>query len=163
MTPTSGAAGTPIELKVTGLGWRTMESTWVVNWDNQELGFISAADTRGSAIARFRATGPAGDHIVQLDTGWQGQGYLNYQQSPGGALPRPKFTFQTMPGAAGAAAYVEPYRPQPIPKSDSASAAARVMLTPTQGPVGTRVALKGEGLPSGEPLRLVWETAVGSR
>jgi len=34
LTPTSGPAGTPIELKVTGLGWRTMESTWVVNWDN---------------------------------------------------------------------------------------------------------------------------------
>jgi hypothetical protein len=63
-TPTSGPVGTPIELKVTGLGWRTMESTWVVNWDNQELGFVSAASTRGSSVARFRATGPAGDHIV---------------------------------------------------------------------------------------------------
>ena len=54
LTPTSGPVGTPIELKVTGLGWRTMESTWVVNWDNQELGFVSAAGTRGSAVARFR-------------------------------------------------------------------------------------------------------------
>lgn len=163
MTPSSGAVGTPIELKVTGLGWRTMESTWVVNWDNQELGFISAAETRGSAIARFRATGPAGDHIVKLYTGWQGQGYLNYEQSPVAALPRPQFTFRTMPGAPGPSAYVEPYQPQPIPKSDSSTAGARVTLTPSQGPVGTRVALKGEGLPLGAPLRLVWETAVGSR
>ena len=74
LTPTSGPVGTPIELKVTGLGWRTMESTWVVNWDNQELGFVSAAGTRGSAVARFRATGPAGDHVVKLYTGWQGSG-----------------------------------------------------------------------------------------
>jgi len=59
-----------------------MESTWVLNWDNQELGFVSAAGTRGSAVARFRATGPAGDHIVKLYTGWQGLGYLNYEQSP---------------------------------------------------------------------------------
>jgi hypothetical protein len=64
LTPTTGPVGTPIELKVTGLGWRTMESTWVVNWDNRELGFVSAAGTRGSAVARFRATGPSGDHIV---------------------------------------------------------------------------------------------------
>ena len=77
LTPTSGPVGTSIELKVTGLGWRTMESTWVVNWDNRELGFVSAAATRGSAVARFRATGPARDHIVKLYTGWQGMGYLN--------------------------------------------------------------------------------------
>jgi len=53
LTPPSGPVGTPIELKVTGLGWRTMESTWVVNWDNQELGFVSAAGTRGSAVPGF--------------------------------------------------------------------------------------------------------------
>ena len=99
LTPTSGPVGTPIELKVTGLGWRTMESTWVVNWDNHELGFVSAAGTRGSAVARFRATGPSGDHIVKLYTGWQGQGYLNYEQSPVAALPRPEFTFRTTSGA----------------------------------------------------------------
>src|SRR5438552_14653353 len=82
MTPSSGPVGTPIELKVTGLGWRTMESTWVVNWDNQELGFVTAAGTHGSAVARFRAAGPPGEHAVKLYTGWQGQAYLNYQQSP---------------------------------------------------------------------------------
>ena len=60
MTPASGPIGTPIELKVKGLGWRTMESTWVVNWDNKLIGFVSAAGTKGSASARFRAAGPAG-------------------------------------------------------------------------------------------------------
>jgi hypothetical protein len=161
LSPESGPVGTPIELKVTGLGWRTMESTWVVNWDNQELGFVSAAGTRGSAVARFRATGPAGDHIVKLYTGWQGLGYLNYEQSPVAALPRPQFTFRTTPGVAGEAAYAEPYQPQPIPTVESSG--ARLALTPTQGPVGTRAVLKGEGLPAGAPLRLVWETSVGSR
>ena len=38
MTPSSGPVGTPIELKVKGLGWRTMESTWVANWDNNAIG-----------------------------------------------------------------------------------------------------------------------------
>ena len=32
MSPKEGPVGTTIELRVKGLGWRTMESTWVVNW-----------------------------------------------------------------------------------------------------------------------------------
>jgi hypothetical protein len=163
MSPESGPIGTPIELKVTGLGWRTMESTWVVNWDNQEVGFVTAAATRGSAVARFRATGPAGDHFVKLYTGWQGLGYLNYEQSPVAALPRPQFTFRTTPGVVRDVAYAEQYQPQPIPKTEPSASGARLTLTPTQGPVGTRAVLKGEGFPAGAPLRLVWETSVGSR
>jgi len=167
MTPAAGPAGTSIELKVTGLGWRTMESTWVVNWDNQELGFVSAAGTRGSAVARFRATGGVGDHIVKLYTGWQGLGYLNYEQSPVAALPRPQFTFHTTPGVTGDTAHVEPYTPQPIPAiaspGGSKTVGPRVTLSPTQGAVGTRAALKGEGFVPGATLRLAWETAVGSR
>jgi hypothetical protein len=163
LTPASGPVGTPIELKVTGLGWRTMESTWVVNWDNQELGFVSAASTRGSATARFRAAGPAGDHVVKLYTGWQGLGYLNYEQSPVAALPRPHFTFRTTPGATRDAAYAEPYQPQPIPTGDARATGARLTLAPTQGPVGTRAVVKGEGFAAGAQLRLVWETFAGSR
>jgi hypothetical protein len=163
LTPASGPVGTPIELKVTGLGWRTMESTWVVNWDNHELGFVSAAATRGSAVARFRATGPAGDHVIKLYTGWQGLGYLNFEQSPVAHLPRPQFTFRTTSGATGAAAYAETYQPQPIPKTDVSMAGVRMALAPTQGPVGARAVLTGEGLPAGAPLRLVWETSAGSR
>src|SRR5262249_12748992 len=66
MTPLSGPIGTPIELRVKGLGWRTMESTWVVNWDNRGIGFVSAVSHRRSAVARFRASGPAGDHPVKI-------------------------------------------------------------------------------------------------
>jgi hypothetical protein len=51
MNPASGPVGTPIELTVKGLGWRTMESTWVVNWDNQELGFVSRGDRPSHAFA----------------------------------------------------------------------------------------------------------------
>jgi hypothetical protein len=116
LTPTSGPLGTPIELRVKGLGWRTMESTWVVNWDNNLVGFVSAAGTKGSAVARFRAAGPAGDHVVRVLTGYQGQGYLNYEQSPVAHLPRPRFTFRTTPGLASSrVAYAEPYPRQPVP------------------------------------------------
>jgi len=162
MSPLSGPVGTPVELKVTGFGWRTMESTWVVNWDNNELGFVTAAGTGGSAVARFRATGPVGDHVVKLLTGYQGLGYLNYEQSPVAALPRPQFTFRTMPGGVTSAAFAEPYQPQPTPKAEQI-AGAELRVTPTQGPVGTRVVLRGEGFKPDAPMRIVWETYVGSR
>jgi hypothetical protein len=164
MSPTSGPIGTPIELKVTGLGWRTMESTWVVNWDNNLVGFISAASSKGSAVARFRSSGPAGDHIIKILTGWQGQGYLNHEQSPVAHLPRPEFTFRTTPGAvATPAVYAEPYPRQPMPQTEVQIANAKFAVTPTQGPVGTRASLRGEGFPAGKSLELVWETYVGNR
>ena len=164
MSPASGPIGTPIELRVTGLGWRTMESTWVVNWDNNLLGFVSAASSKGSAVARFRAAGPAGTHVVQVLTGYQGQGYLNHEQAPNSYLPRPQFTFRTTPGTSPlSAAYVEPYQRQPVPETELKIANAKVALSPTQGPVATRAALRGEGFAAGKPLQLVWQTYVGSR
>jgi hypothetical protein len=163
-SPMSGPVGTPIEVKVKGLGWRTMESTWVVNWDNNVLGWVSAAGTRGSAVARFRATGPVGDHMVKLYTGWQGQSYLNYEQSPVAALPRPHFTFKTTPGsAARSGGYAEPYQPQATPKTEENGAGPTLALMPAQGPVGTRAMLRGQGFPHDASLQLTWETYVGSR
>ncbi len=164
MTPTSGPIGTPIELAVKGLGWRTMESTWVVNWDNNLVGFVSAAGTKGSAVARFRASGPSGAHVIKVLTGYQGQGYLNYEQSPVAHLPRPEFTFHTSPGStASDTAYAEPYQRQPVPKTEVSIANAKLALSQTQGPVGTRVALRGEGFTASASLQLVWQTYVGSR
>src|SRR6185369_16496967 len=152
LSPLSGPVGTPVQLKVTGLGWRTMESTWVVNWDNQELGFVTAAGTRGSAVARFRAAGPIGDHVVKLYTGWQGQAYLNYEQSPIADLPRPQFTFRTTPGG-DATVFAEPYAPQPTPKSEAIPSGATLTLEPRQGPVNTHVVLKGAGFEKGTRLK----------
>jgi hypothetical protein len=164
MTPRSGPVGTPIEIRVTGLGWRTMESTWVVNWDNNLVGFVSAASSKGSAVARFRAAGPAGPHDVKMLTGWQGQGYLNYEQSPVAHLPRPQFTFETTPGPASLpSAYAEPYPPQPVPPTEIHVDGATLALLPTQGPVGTRALLRGSGLRGDRTLQVAWQTYVGNR
>ena len=164
MTPSDGPVGTPVEIRVKGLGWRTMESTWVVNWDNNLVGFVSAASTRGSAVARFRAAGPAGVHHVRLLTGYQGQGYLNYEQSPIPHLPRPQFTFRTSSDRATLpASYAEPYQRQPVPDTEVHVANAKLALSQTQGPVGTQARLRGEGFPAGASLELVWQTYEGSR
>jgi hypothetical protein len=164
LSPASGPVGTPIELRVKGLGWRTMESTWVVNWDNNLVGFVSAAGTKGSATARFRAAGPSGDHVVRILTGYQGQGYLNYEQSPVAHLPRPQFTFTTTPGPPPSLkAFAEPYQPQPVPKTEVHIENASLAFDRTQGPVGSRVMLRANGFPANASLQLAWQTYVGSR
>jgi hypothetical protein len=141
-----------------------MESTWVVNWDNQEIGWVSAADTRGSAIARFRASGDVGEHQVKVYTGYMGQGYLNYEQAPNSYLPRPEFVFRITPGnAAALPAFAEPYQKQPVPAPAPGDGGATLTITPTQGPILTRTQLSGRGFPANARVSLVWETQVGSR
>jgi hypothetical protein len=159
MHPAEGPVGTPIEVRVKGLGWRTMESTWVINWDNQEAGWISATDTHGSATARLRASGGVGSHQVRVLTGYMGQGYLNHEQAPNAYLPRPSFTFRVTSGNGALAAYAEPYPTQPVPKSEGSN----VSVTPTQGPVKTRALLKAGGLPPNTAASVMWGTWEGSR
>jgi hypothetical protein len=163
MHPTEGPVGTPIELRVKGLGWRTMESTWVINWDNQEVGWVSATDTHGTAVARLRASGPVGEHQVKVYTGYVGQSYLNHEQAPNAYLPTPAFMFRVTPGSVAASAYAEPYAKQPVPVSEGAGKQASLSVTPTQGPVLTRASLKASGLPPDTPVSLVWGTHEGSR
>jgi hypothetical protein len=161
--PSEGPVGTPIEIRVTGLGWRTMESTWVVNWDNQEIGWVSAAGTRGSAVARFRAAGQIGEHQVKIYTGYMGQGYLNHEQAPNSYLPRPDFVFRITPGELPASAFAEPYQKQPVPADAASAGSAQLSISPTQGPVQTRARLAGRGLTPDARLSLVWETQAGNR
>jgi hypothetical protein len=164
MNLVSGPVGTPIEIRVKGLGWRTMENTWVVNWDNKGVGLVTAAGTRGSAVARFRAAGPAGDHFIKLYTGWQGQSYLNFEQAPNAYLPRPEFTFHTTASPASTpAVYAEDYQRYSPPDSEAHVVGGKLTLSPMQGPVGTRAVLRAEGFPAGSTLELVWQTYEGSR
>ena len=163
MSPQEGPVGTTIELRVKGLGWRTMESTWVVNWDNHQAGYVSAAGTRGSAVARFRASGPVGEHTINVLTGYMGQGYLNHEQAPNAYLPVPQFSFRVTPGrAATPAVYAEPYHAQPVPASTGADGAV-AKITPTQGPVSTKASLNVTGLPANAPVSLVWGSYEGNR
>ncbi len=163
LDPSEGPIGTPIELRVTGFGWRTMESTWVVNWDNREVGYVSATGTRGTAVARFRATGPLGDHQIRVYTGYMGQSYLNHEQAPNAYLPRPGFSFRVTSGAMKTGGYVEPYQAQTFPASDVTGTGATLTVSPAQGPVNTRVHINGTGFPPNATASLVWGTQAGSR
>jgi hypothetical protein len=164
VSPASGPIGTSIEVRVKGLGWRTMENTWVVNWDNRAVGFVSAAGTRGSAVARLRAAGPAGVHFIKIYTGWQGQSYLNFEQAPNAYLPRPEFTFHTTTNPSPAqVAYADEYQPYSLPDPELHVPNGKLSLSPAQGAVGTKATLRGEGFPASSTLDLYWQTYVGSR
>jgi hypothetical protein len=162
MVPASGPVGTPIEIRATGLGWRNMESIWVVNWDNHEVGWLSAIDSKGTATARFRATGPVGPHEIKVYTGYMGQSYLNHEQAPTAYLPRPHFIFQTTAEAPVDAAYADPYPVQPVLPTES-TIGATLALSSSQGPVGGAITLRGAGFPPATSLAVVWQTMVGNR
>jgi hypothetical protein len=163
MVPQEGPIGTPVEIRARGLGWQTLESIWALNWDNREVGWVSGINTHGTAVARFRATGPVGDHVLKLYTGYMGQPYLNHEQAPTAYLPRPDFIFRTTPGGEVAAAYAEPYVPQPVPVTTTTTPGADLRVSPTQGPVGTQITLRGSGFPASQSLSVVWQTMVGNR
>jgi hypothetical protein len=163
ISPQEGPVGSPVEVRVRGLGWRTMDSTYVVSWDNAEIGWVSAVSTRGSAVARFRASGGIGEHRIKLYTGYTGHAYLNHEQAPNAYLPRPQFSFQVTAGSPSSTAYAEPYAPQPLPASDRANERASATLAPTQGPVQTRATLTASGLPAKAAVTLIWDTQAGSR
>lgn len=164
LTPSSGPIGTPIELRVKGLGWRPMENTWIVEWDNRETGIVTAAGTRGSAVARFRAAGPAGNHFLKIYTGWQGQSYLNFEQAPNAYLPRPDFTFRTTSSPSlTPSAYADEYQPYSLPEPEIQIANARLSVNPSQGTPGSKTTLRGEGFPANSNLDIFWQTYAGSR
>src|SRR5215471_15857494 len=64
--PASGPAGTPIAVEVQGIGWRELEGSWVLIYDNKFTGFMSVVNTGGTARFDIPATGQPGLHIVEI-------------------------------------------------------------------------------------------------
>src|SRR5262249_26139465 len=63
---TSGPLGSPIEVEVLGIGWRELEGSWVLLYDNKYTGFMSAIKTSGTARFNLPATGHVGAHILEI-------------------------------------------------------------------------------------------------
>ena len=97
--PTSGPIGTPIEVEVQGIGWRELEGSWVLLYDNKYTGFMSAITTGGTARFNVPATGHVGTHILEILHTDFGSPYRNTQQSPVPDRPQFKLTFTITPGA----------------------------------------------------------------
>ena len=82
ISPESGPVGTPITVEVKGIGWRQLFNSWVLLYDNNFTGWISAVTTGGSAKFTIPATGRPGVHLIEVLHGEFTFPYRNMQQNP---------------------------------------------------------------------------------
>ncbi len=160
LSPASGPPGTPISIAVKGIGWRPLESSWMLLYDNHFTGWISAVTTAGSATFTIPASGPPGVHVIEVLHGEFTFPYRNMQQSPEGDRPRFVRRFTVTPGA--------PVLPPPASKQAQQrvrglAAPGALVVAPRFGGVGQPVAVSGAGFAPGKRYALAWTTIVGNR
>ena len=160
LSPESGPAGTPIKVEVKGIGWRPLESSWTLLYDNNFTGWISAVTTAGSAAFTIPASGRPGLHLLEILHGEFTFPYRNMQQSPEADRPRFVLRFTVTPGA--------PVLPPPISEQVQKSVGrlpepGALTVTPPFTGVGQRVAVSGTGFMPGQRYALGWTTVIGNR
>ena len=158
--PTSGRIGAPIEIEVQGIGWRELEGSWVLLYDNKYTGFISTVTTGGTARFNVPASGHAGLHILEILHTDFGSPYRNTQQSPVPGRPQFKLGFMITPGEA-----VLP--PAPVQQAQtmvrSLPSQGELIADPAFSGIDHPVVVAGSGFEPGKAYQLNWNTVVGNR
>jgi len=160
LSPESGPVGTPVTVEVKGIGWRPLENSWTLLYDNKFTGWISAVTTAGSAKFTIPATGQPGVHVLEVLHGEFTFPYRNMQQSPESDRPRFALRFTIIPGTPALPPPVSAQMQQSVrglPEPGSLAAASRF------AGVGEPVAVTGAGFRSGEHYALGWTTVIGNR
>jgi hypothetical protein len=173
ISPESGPIGTPISIKVTGLSWAQYTSVISIRYDNQPLGIITGVETRGSATGLIRASGPAGNHVIDVDHGARSVPFLNNQQSGTANIPDWRFTFKVTDDKTMPPVVVEWPDTARVAKISSAAPTAssgkppagnaKAQLTPDSGTILSSTAFSASGLTAGTEYELFWVTARGNR
>ena len=160
ISPKSGPVGTPITIEAKGIGWRQLENSWLVSYDNNFTGWISSVTTKGYAKAVIPATGEPGTHVITVLHGDFTFPYLNMQQSPEPDRPmfRIPFTITDGPAVLPAAA-----SSQSLAVTAAQPVASGVWFDPPAGVVGSKSTLKGAGLPPTAELDVEWTSMTGNR
>jgi hypothetical protein len=156
----SGPIGTPVSIEVQGIGWRELEGSWVLLYDNKYTGFMSAVTTAGTARFNVPATGHQGLHILEILHTDFGSPYRNTQQSPVPDRPQFKLAFTVTPGAP-----VLPPAPdeQALTAVRSMPPAGGLVATPAFSGVNQPVTVTGAGFEPNKTYALNWNTVVGNR
>jgi hypothetical protein len=160
ISPKSGPVGTPITVDIKGIGWRQLENSWDLMYDNSFTGWVSSVTTSGSAQFTIPATGGLGTHVLRLIHGEFTFPYLNPQQNP--VPDRPRFTtsFEVVAG------------PPVLPAKPEQQIQARVKSLPAAGAlvaslafaaVDAPVTVSGSGFKPGQRYALDWATMTGNR
>src|SRR5271167_1090045 len=160
LSPESGPAGTPVTVEVKGIGWRPLENSWTLLYDNNFTGWISAVTTAGSATFTIPASGRPGTHLLEVLHGEFTFPYRNMQQSPEGDRPRFALRFNLTPAA--------PVLPPPIEEQVQESvrglpAPGALAAAPPSAGVGQPVTVSGAGFGPGKRYTLAWTTVIGNR
>jgi hypothetical protein len=170
ISPTRGPIGTPITIRVTGLGSPLYDSGGAIYWDNHYTGVFTGNTTRGEVTFQIRAAGAPGPHqivsgpAITID-------YLNPLQSPQPWQPIFNKTFTITKGSAipasrvdwpaEAAATVAPSTAGSALSTAAGGATAK--LSTTSGYVLSKVGVTASGLVPGQPVDIHWGTVVGNR
>jgi hypothetical protein len=108
MTPASGPVGTPVSIHLKGVGWTEYDNIYVATYDNGYMGYACGFNSQGDVVINFKASGPAGPHIIDLYPGiYQGpptQPQLLYRlpqltyadDHPGNKIPALRFMFEVV-------------------------------------------------------------------
>lgn len=173
LIPKEGPIGTTMTLTVKGLGTGPLNSTMAVRYDNKYTGWVSATTTRGTARAQFRSAGPVGKHLIEAIPASHLTPYINVQQSSVSHLETYREWFSVTEDQDLPSAKLEWPDPSSV-NSDGAisrlslelispiASDAKVTLSTSSGPVGTKVHVETTGLPSNSDVKLVWVTATTS-
>lgn len=160
LSPENGPAGTPISVEVTGIGWRELENSWTLVYDNGFTGWVSSVSTGGTARFTVPATGSPGTHVLRLVHGAFTFPYLNPEQNPVPDRPRPRAEFRLVEG--------EPVLPAPAEAQRQTAVwslppAGDLAVTPAFAGVGDPVTVEATDLRPGAAYKLSWGTVVGNR
>jgi hypothetical protein len=175
ISPESGPLGTPITIKVTGLGWTQFTNTISVRYDNMPTGIITAVTTHGTTIGSIRASGKAGKHILDVAHGARGAPFLNNQQSGTANIPDWRLFFtvtDTKTAPANSLEFPDPARLGVSSQAAPVTTVSGKVLTastvkgsfaPASGPILGSAALSASGLQPNAAVELFWVTAKGNR
>lgn len=167
--PKKGPIGSTIAIKVTGLGWKSYESTVGVIWDNRFVGYISSTTTRGSAVVRIRAAGPPGAHTLEIVNAGSALPYLDIEQAALFFVGRYKTTFNVTGDKGPPKATIEwpaavkPTVPTRTTMLGVSGSGVKASLSRGIGDILTKVDLTADGLAPGVPVSIEWATAAGTR
>jgi hypothetical protein len=160
ISPESGPVGTPIHVEVRGIGWRQLFNSWVLLYDNNFTGWMSAVTTGGSANFTIPATGRPGVHLIEVLHGEFTFPYRNMQQNPEPDRPRWAIPFTV---TAGPPVLPPPPEQQAQTHVRMLPSPGQLVATPAFSGINEPVVVRGEGFAPGESLKLNWSRVVGNR
>ncbi|MCC6947308.1 MAG: hypothetical protein IT539_06005 [Bradyrhizobiaceae bacterium] len=160
LSPESGPVGTPIRVDIKGIGWRQLQNSWLLLYDNNFTGWISSVSTGGSASFTIPATGKPGLHVLEVLHGDFTFPYRNMQQSPEPDRPRFALSFMLTPGDA-----VLPPPPEQQAQTDVRSLPPEgdLVVSPRFSRVGQPATVHAAGMTPGRSYELNWNTVTGNR